>query len=581
MDTDDSRREQTDDPAAPTVAEAVVDAMLDRGVDTVFGIPGKQTLPLNRALADRDARFVVARHETAVPHQAWGYAETSEPGAIAATCVVPGPGDTNAMNGLKNALNDCVPLLHLAVETERSVRGGDGIHETPPETYDTVVKENVLVDSPAGAVPAVAEAIRTAREHPQGPVRVGIPKDVLAGRTPQPAVGDRDVSPPPSPPADAVRDAADLLAAADAPVVLAGGGVRRSGASDALQAVAESFDAPVATTYKGKGTLPETHPLSAGVLCGGASAELRDLLAGADVGLVVGSDLDAVATASWSVSMPETLIHVTLDGDDVGFGYETDLGVVADADRFLRALDEEIDGEAGVGAAGERDDARDRSGAERAESVRAADRERFAALSEDRGPDDPLRSVAVLSAIRDAVSEEAVVAADAGGFRLWTLVSFPASGPRSYVNPGSWATMGTGLPSAIGAKLANPDRDVVAVTGDGGLMMCVHELHTLAAEGIDVTVVALNNDDYAIISEEAERSYDFPEGSYGWAETGLDLVAVASGMGLPAERVRERDAVGDAVERARERDGPALVEVVTDPTEPQASEWMTGPQPGE
>ncbi|WP_423995048.1 thiamine pyrophosphate-binding protein [Halorubrum trapanicum] len=566
------------DPAAtddlpPTVAEAVVDAMLDRGVETVFGIPGKQTLPLNRALADRDARFVVARHETAVSHQAWGYAETSEPGEMAATCVVPGPGDTNAMNGLKNALNDCVPLLHLAVETERSVRGGDGIHETPPETYDTVVKENVLVDSPAGAVPAVVEAIRTAREHPQGPVRVGIPKDVLAGRTPQPAVGERDPSLPPAPPAEAVAETADLLDAAEAPVILAGGGVRRSAASDALRSVAEGLDAPVVTTYKGKGTLPESHPLSAGVLCGGASAELRDLLADADVGLVVGSDLDAVATASWSVSMPETLVHVTLDGDDVGFGYETDLGVVADADRFLRALDDHTDD--GRAAS------RDRSGAERAEAVRAADRERFEALSEDRAPDDPLPSVEVLSAVRDAVPEEAVVTADAGGFRLWTLVSFPASGPRSYVNPGSWATMGTGLPSAIGAKLANPDRDVVALTGDGGLMMCVHELHTLASEGIDVTVVALNNDDYAIISEEAERSYEFPEGAYGWAETGLDLVAVASGMGLPAERVRECDAVGDAVERARSRDGPALVEVVTDPAEPQASEWMTGARPGE
>ncbi|WP_017344629.1 thiamine pyrophosphate-binding protein [Halorubrum sp. T3] len=566
------------DPAAtddlpPTVAEAVVDAMLDRGVETVFGIPGKQTLPLNRALADRDARFVVARHETAVSHQAWGYAETSEPGEMAATCVVPGPGDTNAMNGLKNALNDCVPLLHLAVETERSVRGGDGIHETPPETYDTVVKENVLVDSPAGAVPAVVEAIRIAREHPQGPVRVGIPKDVLAGRTPQPAVGEREPSLPPAPPAEAVAEAAELLADATAPVVLAGGGVRRSGASDALRSVAEGLDAPVVTTYKGKGTLPESHPLSAGVLCGGASAELRGLLADADVGLIVGSDLDAVATASWSVSMPETLVHVTLDGDDVGFGYETDLGVVADADRFLRALDDcTEDGRAA---------SRDRSGAERAEAVRAADRERFEALSEDRGPDDPLRSVEVLSAVRDAVPDEAVVTADAGGFRLWTLVSFPASGPRSYVNPGSWATMGTGLPSAIGAKLANPERDVVALTGDGGLMMCVHELHTLASEGIDVTVVALNNDDYAIISEEAERSYEFPEGAYGWAETGLDLVAVASGMGLPAERVRERDAVGDAVERARSRDGPALVEVVTDPAEPQASEWMTGARPGE
>ncbi|MFW6318325.1 MAG: thiamine pyrophosphate-binding protein, partial [Halorubrum sp.] len=157
MDTDESRRGSDGDPGTPTVAEAVVDHMLARGIDVAFGIPGKQTLPLNRALADRDARFVVARHETAVTHEAWGYAETSEPGEMAASVVVPGPGDMNAMNGLKNALNDCVPLLHLAVETEREVRGGDGIHETPPETYDTVVKENVLVDSPAGAVPAVAE----------------------------------------------------------------------------------------------------------------------------------------------------------------------------------------------------------------------------------------------------------------------------------------------------------------------------------------------------------------------------------------------------------------------------------------
>ena len=595
MDADEASPAADRDDDSPTVAEAVVDAMLDRGVDTVFGIPGKQTLPLNRALADRDARFVVARHETAVPHQAWGYAETSEPGAMAATCVVPGPGDTNAMNGLKNALNDCVPLLHLAVETERSVRGGDGIHETPPETYDTVVKENVLVDSPAGAVPAVVEAIRTAREHPQGPVRVGIPKDFLAGRTPQPAVGEREPSPPPEPPATAVDEAADRLRDAAAPVVLAGGGVRRADASDALRSVAEGLDAPVVTTYKGKGTLTETHPLSAGVLCGGASAELRGLLADADVGLVVGSDLDAVATASWSVTMPERLVHVTLDGDNVGFGYDADLGVVADADRFLRALDEEVAG----GSAGDKPAATtDGDGAERAASVRAADRERFAVLSAstegdeghdstdgrddgDGGDDRPLRSVEILSAVRDAVPEEAVVAADAGGFRLWTLVSFPASGPQSYVNPGSWATMGTGLPSAIGAKLANPDRDVVALTGDGGLMMCVHELHTLASEGIDVTVVALNNDDYAIISEEASRSYEFPEGAYGWAETGLDLVAVASGMGLPAERVHGRDAVGDAVERARGRDGPALVEVVTDPAEPQASEWMTGSRPGE
>ncbi|WP_280585461.1 thiamine pyrophosphate-binding protein [Halorubrum sp. Boch-26] len=572
MDTNDAPSD-TDPSAvgAPTVGEAVIDHMLDRGVDVAFGIPGKQTLPLNRALADRDARFVVARHETAVTHQAWGYAETGETGTMAATVVVPGPGDMNAMNGLKNALNDCVPLLHLAVETEREVRGGDGIHETPPETYDTVVKENVLVDSPAGAVPAVADAISTAREHPQGPVRVGIPKDVLASRTPQPAVGTREPSASPAPPSEAVDRAAELLVGADAPAILAGGGVRRAGASDALRSAAEALDAPVATTYKGKGTFPETHPLSAGVLCGGSSTALRELLGAADVGLVVGSDLDAVATASWSASMPDRIVHVTLDGDDIGFGYETEIGVVADADAFLRALGERLDADGEPSA----DGAAARSGAERAGAVRSADEERFAALADERAPGDPPRSVEVLREVREALPEETIVTADAGGFRLWTLVSFPATGPRSYVNPGSWATMGTGLPSAIGAKLANPDRDVVALTGDGGLMMCVHELHTLAAEGTDVTVVALNNDDYAIISEEASRSYGFPEGTYGWADAGLDLVAVASGMGVSAERVTDVDAVGDAVDAARHRDGPALVEVVTDPAEPQASEWMT------
>ena len=557
------------DATQSTVGEAVVDCLLDHGIDTAFGIPGKQTLPLNRAFADRDARFVVARHETAVTHQAWGYAEIGGPGAMAATVVVPGPGDMNAMNGLKSAKNDCVPLIHLAVETEADVRGGDGIHETPPETYDTVVKANVLVESPAGAVSAVTAAIRTAREHPQGPVRVGIPKDVLASRTPQATPPIREPAAPPEPDPQAVDTAGTVLRGSTAPVVIAGGGVRRSGATSRLRAVAERLDAPVVTTYKGKGVLPETHPLSAGVLCGGASTELRALLADADVGLVVGSDLDAVATAKWSVSMPETLVHVTLDGDDIGFGYETNLGVVADADRFLTALDERLAGD---------DATREESvpsGEARAAAVRDADRARFAAIAAGRNEDAPLRSIEVLETVREVLPPEAVVTADAGGFRLWTLVSFPASGPTTYVNPGSWATMGTGLPSAIGAKLATPDRDVVALAGDGGLMMCIHELHTLAAEAIDVTVVALNNDDYAIISEEAARSYDFPSQAYGWDETSLDLASVAEAMGVHAERATTRASLAEAMESARSRDGPSLVEVRTDPGEPQASEWMT------
>jgi len=189
----------------------------------------------------------------------------------------PGPGRYERDERAEKRPERLRPLLHLAVETEREVRGGDGIHETPPETYDTVVKENVLVDSPAGAVPAVAEAIRVAREHPQGPVRVGIPKDVLASRTPQPAIGDREPAAAAAPPADAIDRAIELLADADSPVILAGGGVGDAGASDSLRAVAERLDAPVATTYKGEGDASRDASPSAGVLCGGSSAELRDL----------------------------------------------------------------------------------------------------------------------------------------------------------------------------------------------------------------------------------------------------------------------------------------------------------------
>lgn len=168
------------------------------------------------------------------------------------------------------------------------------------------------------------------------------------------------------------------------------------------------------------------------MLCGGSSTELRDLLADADRGLVVGSDLDAVATASWSVSLPDSLIHVTLDGDDIGFGYEADLGIVADADRFLQALgdrlgdeEEEMLASEPAGSASHPES----PGAARADAVRSADRERFAALADERSANDPLRSVEVLREVREALPAEAVVTADAGGFRLWTLVSFPAAGP--------------------------------------------------------------------------------------------------------------------------------------------------------
>ncbi|AXR81530.1 thiamine pyrophosphate-binding protein [Natrarchaeobaculum sulfurireducens] len=545
------------------VSRTVVDRLCANGIDAVFGIPGKQTLPLNDAIDARaDVRFVMARHETAVTHQAWGYAETS--GRPAATVVVPGPGDMNAMNGLKNALNDCTPLVHLAVETEPEVRGGDGIHETPPETYDTVVKANLLVESPESAAVVLEEAIAIAETPPKGPVRVGIPKNFLRQDVPVATPGEYSQGGVETVDEGDLEAAADLLAAANEPVIVAGGGVRTANASDDLRRLAGRLGAPVVTTYKGKGVLPETGDAPvAGTLSGSAAPELLECLSSADAAIGVGTDFDAVATRAWSVDLPDDLVHVTLDPGDLANGYDVAVGIVADARTAMVRLERAL-ADRGV-------DEQPTRARDRARAVRDATDDRLENL---RVESAPLTSVSALEAVRECVPAEAIVAADAGGFRVWGLNVFAAGGPRSYVNPGSWATMGTGVPSAIGAQVANPDADVVALTGDGGLMMCVHELHTAVAESLPITVVVFVNEDYAIISDQAKRGYGFEASEYGWGDTPIEFSALAESLGLRAERATTPTAIESALESAIGADEPVLVEVPTDPSEPQASDWM-------
>lgn len=540
--------------------DAIIDCLIGNGIDTIFGIPGKQTLPLNKSISERDGiRFIMVRHETNVSHQAWGFAETS--GRMAATVVIPGPGDMNAMNGLKNALNDTTPLLHIAVETEPDVRGGDGIHETPPSTYDNVVKENITVKTSQSTVAELERAISIARTAPKGPVRIGIPKDFIPINVEQAAPATETGETTLELPGEKITEASNHLASAESPMIIAGGGVRAANASTELLSVAETLRAPVATTYKGKGTFPEDHPLSAGVISGGTSVELADCLENSDAILGVGTDFDAVWTKQWSYDLADELIHVTLNPADVGRGYNPSVAIVADAARTLTAIGE---------ALADHDVASD-DGADRVDVVRRAEVDR---LEELRAVSEaPLTSVSALTALRKAVPRDAIVSADAGGSRVWTLISFPVYDSRNYVNPGSWASMGLGVPAAIGAKAANPDQPVFAFIGEGGLMMCLEELHTIVAESLDVTVVVFNNNDYAIISEEAERSYQLDRGEYGWPSSPLDVVTIAEGMGMRTERAETPETIADAVGTALDA-GPTLIEIPTDPYEPQASEFM-------
>jgi acetolactate synthase-1/2/3 large subunit len=575
-------------------SEHVCEALVDAGITLLVGLPGTQTLPLDRTVAAREEMtYVMARHETAIPHVAWGYYETS--GNVAATLTVPGPGETNAMHGLKNAAEDGVPIVHIAAEVDPDERGRNPIHEIDPDTYDSVVKENVPVTRPFDLPSAVRRGVEIALTPPFGPVRLGVPSGFL----------DREIDAPRSTTDpecstydnDAAFDRATrMLADAERPVVYAGGGARRTADGPwVVRALAEAVDAPVVCSHKGKGVVPEDDPRFCGVTGAHAPTGLRRVLDTADTVLVVGSDLDGVTTDHWEIPMGESMIQVDLDPAAIDRSYEADVAIVADAseagDRLLERLDDATNSEdsESLGAADATEHAehneRNKRDGWNGRRVAQAVREEYFEHLRDRdllggvGEGPPLRTPAALRAIQDVMPQATPIVTDVGGFRLWSMQAFEAHEPRTFVTAGSWAGMGTGLPGAIGAALATGDErrfgecdrgdQVVCLTGDGGLMMCTQELHTAAEYDLDVVVIVSVNDDYGIISKSMRTEYG-PEARFRWNSP--DLVRVAEGFGCRATGVETAAELREATDAALDRSGPDVIAAAIDPDEPSATE---------
>jgi acetolactate synthase-1/2/3 large subunit len=532
--------------------EHVYDGLLEAGVEVLVGIPGTQTLPLDRTVAERDEmRYVMARHETAVPHIAWGYHEAG--GGMAATLTVPGPGDTNAMHGLKNATEDCVPLIHIGAEVDPAERGKNPIHEIDADTVDNAVKENITVERKRGVRPAVDRGVAIARSPPTGPVRLGIPSGFLARDIdgtpaevePEAARFETDA---------AYAAAADLLAAADRPLVYVGGGVRRSdGGPEAAAALVDALGAPFVTSYKGKGVLDESRPSWLGTTASHLNAGAKRVLDAADVVVALGTDFDGVTTAGWSLRMGDALIHVNIDPGEFDRAYEADVAIPDDAAHAAYELVARLENTSGWDGT----------------SVGEAIRGEYRTQLRDAGllaGGAPANTPAVLDEVRAAAPDETVIVTDVGGFRLWAFQTFPASGPGKYVTAGSWAGMGVGLPGAIGARLANPETPVLCLTGDGGLMMCIHELHTASEEAIDLTVLVFDNGDYGTISKSPEIA-DYGGGrQFAWESP--DFEQLATGFGCRGTVAETPAAVGDEVADSLDREGVDLVSVPIDREEP-------------
>ena len=525
--------------------QAIVEAARNNGLTTLFGVPGAQIYPLFDALHGTDVALVVPRHEQAAAYMAMGYAKST--GRTGVFAVVPGPGVLNAAAALCTAMGNCSPVVCLTGQVPSSFlgRGRGHLHELADQaaTLRTLIKNAWRIDSPGDAPRLVNEAFRQAAGGRPGPVAVEMCWDTMA------AQGSVVVEPPQAPLAEPAVDlttidaAVDLLANARRPMIMCGAGAQHAAAE--VERLAETLHAPVTAFRSGRGVVPEDHPL------GVASVAARELWDEVDVLVGVGSRLE-MPYLRWGDPMRyerkptrgPKLVRIDIDPAELE-RFEPDVGIVADSATACRLLAERLD----------RRGPPDR---DHAAAIAAAKRVAAAAI----GRIQPQASF--LEAIRAVLPRDGILVPELSqvGFATYTG-AFPVLAPRTYISEGYEGTLGFGFPTALGAKVANPGKAVVSVTGDGGFMFGVQELATAAQYGIALVTIVFNNHSFANVLRDQQTSYGGR--TIGSRFINPDFVRLAESFGVAAQRVTEPRALGRALERELAASRPALIEVALEP----------------
>lgn len=528
-------------------AQLLVRCLEREGVEMVFGIPGFHNMPIFDVLYHHwRIGHMTVRHEQAAAFMADGYARAS--GRIAAVLTLPGPGVTNAYTGLGEAHSDSSPLLLLSTQVNREfINQNKGtLHELTNqlEILAPIMKFSECVTE-AEAIPVVLHramvALRNGRPRP---VQIEIPRDVQLdmvdwpdeARTMPPAQRERICAPP-----GAVEIAASALRNAERPLISAGGGVVSSEASDVLVRLAERLGAPVLTTGMGVGSIPSDHPLACGVSWI-AAADIRPLVAAADVLLAVGTRFNESMTHGWALDLPPGTIRIDIDADEIERNLPMQHKLVGDARATLIAIEEHLT------AWGE-----DRGG-QIAPQLAAARSEYRAALERRAGSSLPW-----MKALRASLPRDTVISTDMSLFWADVLAMFPAYSPRTILFPWGYGTLGFGIPAALGAKVALPERPVISIVGDGAFLYTGMELATAMKYSLNVPILVFNNNAYGMIKQQQRDQYD--EKFIAVDLHNPDFVQLAHAFGAYGEHVTTPEALGAAVTRALAADQPTVIEI--------------------
>lgn len=533
---------------ADSVATQFVDGLAAQGVRHLFTIPGVDTLPIYEALRVHPTlRCIFVQHEAAAGFAADGYAKASD--AMAACFVVPGPGATNLLTAVASAHQDSMPMLAITSQIARAKWGRQAGHDCDlAGVYRPVVKAQFVLDDAATLLDTLACAAQVARAHPPGPVHLILQNELLTQHpAPRPERLPVAATPPlPAPPATALDEAAAVLRQARNPIVFAGRGAL--GASAEVRRLAEALRAPLLTSPHGRGIVPEDDPLCFGHLHVAGAA---DVLAQADACLAIGTRFGEYATLGWRLQIPQPLVQIDADPRAIGLNYPAAVAVIGDAQLALRGLLERLsprDADSGV--------------LRLAQQLRAQARAELAAFMRQR-PTSPVHPLWLVRTLREATPRDTIFVSDGTAAQSWLMEqAFTIYEPRTHLFPEVSLTMGYALGAALGAALAQPERPVVAVLGDGSLKMQLGELATLSTLRRPLPLIVFNDGYYNALRIRQEHQYG---GRYFGVELPpADFAAVARALGLYGVTVNDPAAFAPALAEALAADRPMLLDVATD-----------------
>ena len=507
-------------------AQYLVNALHQQGVTQVFGYPGGAIMPVYDALYDGGIPHLLCRHEQGAAMAAIGYARSS--GQVGVCIATSGPGATNLITGLADALLDSVPLVAITGQVGRDFIGTDAFQEIDVLGMSlSCTKHSFMVTDPAELGAVVAEAFQIARSGRPGPVLIDIPKDVqTALLEPRPTMHLVDEILPLC--EDALGEARALLAAAKQPVLYVGGGVALADAVSELREFAAATAMPAVTTLKGIGSVDPASPLFLGMLGMHGTKAANFAVQQCDLLLVVGARFDDRVTGRLNAFAPHAkVIHLDVDAAELGKRRSVQVSLQADLKCVLPRL------------------AMPLSIAPWQAHCQGM-REQHAWRYDH--PGERIYAPLLLKQLSDALPEDVVVTCDVGQHQMWVAQHMRFNSPRNHISSSGLGTMGFGLPAAVGAKVARPDSEVVLVSGDGSFMMNVQELGTLRRAKLPVKMVLLDNQRLGMVRQWQELFFD---GRY--SETILtdnpDFVCMASAFGIPGETITRKEEVAPALAR--------------------------------